>query len=273
MRPSTKVKIAAIAGSAAVLAGLTVGLPRLSAWMRRGGNGLSVAESDYFEVHAADAAGAADLGRKADRFVREMAGQYASLGFVVPQDPVPVYLFPAHEDFARHARFRTGSGLENNGGYFSPAEMAIALVGTDETALRHELTHLLAHVAWPGADLTPWFSEGHAQWHEAGPRGGIPVVALAACRHLYADRPLPPIDLLVELDRGAFTAAGNSDAYALVAILYSWLATERPEALARITRLELQPGTPSAQQFSAALKEDLEGARNDWERWFRNLWF
>jgi hypothetical protein len=271
VKPSTR----ALAAAAVTIAGATGlllwALPRMGVWFGGVQTGLEPFPTRHFTVYASDRRVAEAGARDAEKFAEEFVAQWGELrGFKLPDPPVPVYLFDNHDALARYGMLKMRDALENNGGYWSPAERILALVRTDRDALWHELTHMLVSLSWPGAELSPWFSEGHAQWHEAGPTGGPPGTMLAACRKIFADgKPLPLVDLLA-VNQSAFKAEGNTVVYAESAALFAWLAVERRPALDRVFDLERRAGRATPAEFAAAVGTPLEQVEREWREWVRS---
>jgi hypothetical protein len=128
----------------------------------------------------------------------------------------------------------------------------------------------MAHDAWGrGAALSPWYSEGQAQWYEAGTEGGLPRIALAMLIMLGAEDVVNGAVLadVLSLDNAEFASSGNGLHYGVSALLYAWLATERPELLAKVEVLERAPGVPTVEEFAAAAGEPLEATERAWRAW------
>lgn len=268
MRPSTQVKLAAGLGGIALLAGLIVVLPRAARWLGGATSGLQPHETAHFVIYTSDDADAVRIANVAETFSRDFVARHGEKrGFALPDPPVSIYSFDTHEGLAGYAKLKLGQWLDYNGGYFSEKERALALIRGHDDALRHELTHMMVALAWRGAEVSPWFSEGQAQWFETGAAGSFPSEAAArAKRMLGAEKPLTLAELL-EAPESAFASAGNAQPYALSAALYAWLATEKPEALDRVIELERKPGRAKAAEFWTAAGGTPEATESAWRAW------
>ncbi|MCC6739376.1 MAG: hypothetical protein IT452_10045 [Planctomycetia bacterium] len=267
MRPSTIAWIAVALGIAALLAAMHLLLPGLSRWVGGAETGLKPFEGRVVTAYAANSDDAATRAQMADDFSQAWVRRWEKpRGARLPDARVKLYLFPDQAAFSRHGLFRLGSSLEYNGGYFSRAENAIALVAGDDSGLRHELTHMLQASSWPDAELSPWFAEAQAQWHESGAEGG-PGKGVAEARRMASSGELLPLREILEAPNLAFKSAGNSRYYWESAALYAWLSLERPEALERVVSLERLPGRPSAAAFAEAVGAPLDRIEADWIAW------
>lgn len=268
MRPSTKVKIGVALGGAALFAGLIAGLPRAARWLGGATSGLEPHESRHFVVYASDPAEAGRISGIAEAFCDDLVRLHgARHGFALPDPPVSVYVFDAHDGLARYSKMKLGQWLDYNGGYFSARERALALIRGQDDALRHELTHMMVAMAWAGAEVSPWFSEGQAQWFETGAAGSYPPAAAARARKMVESGGAMPLRALLEAPESTFAAEGNAQPYALSFALYAWLAIERPDALERVTESERRPGRASAADFQAAVGAAPDDTEREWRAW------
>lgn len=269
MRPSTMAWIATGIAVAALLAAIHLLLPAVSRWVGGAETGLVPFEGRIVTAYAANSEQAATRAQMADDFAQAWVRRWEkNRGARLPESRVKLYLFPDQAAFSRHGLFRLGTGLEYNGGYFSPVEGAIALVAGDDEGLRHELTHMLQHSSWPGADLSPWFTEAQAQWHESGAEGG-PGKGVEKALGLVSSGEVLPLVEILEAPNSAFKSAGNTKYYWQGAALYAWLAVARPEALERVIELERRPGRPSAADFAQAVGIPLPAIEAEYQAWLR----
>ncbi|MEK7466116.1 MAG: hypothetical protein AAB074_01770 [Planctomycetota bacterium] len=270
MKPSTKIGIAASAGVIALVAAMHAALPALSRKFGGAETGLDSFEGRVVTAFAENPEEAKKGAVAADDFSEAFVRRWEkSRGANLPTSSVKLYLFPNQAAFSRHGLVRMSNALEFNGGYFSAAEGAIALVAGDDAGLRHELTHMLASASWgPGAELSTWFSEGLAQWHESGVEGG-PGTGEANARDLLAAGRWLSLPDLLDSSGEAFKKAGNDVYYAQSASLFAWLATVRPAALERVVALERLPGKVSMGEFEEAVGEKAETIEADWRAWAR----
>ena len=265
--------MAKVGGAAAFVGGVVALfwiLPRLGVWFGKVQTGLEPRRTAHFIVYASDPKLSERAGAEAERFVAAFVARWgAKRGFQAPDPPVSIFLFDDHAGLSKHGLLKMGEKLENNGGYFSRGERAVALLRFDDEGLRHELTHMMVALAWEGADLSPWFSEGHAQWHEAGEDGGPPDIAIARCRELVREGKELPLEQVLSADRSAFTSSGNAVVYSESAALFAWLALERKDALERVFELERRPRKTTPSEFAEAVGASLESIEMEWKKWVR----
>lgn len=270
MRPSTAAKAGAVVAAAGGFLAVLFALPRLGVWFGKAQTGLEPHATAHFVVYASDVHRAEANGVTAEAFAAGFVARWgAKHGFALPDSPVPIYLFDDHEALSKHGLHKLGETLEYNGGYFSPAERAVALVRPDAAGLRHELTHMMVALNWPAAHPSPWFAEGHAQWHEYGVEGAPSPAAVLRCREYFANgKGLPLVDLLAAPE-SAFTTAGNEVPYSESAALFSWLALRHPDALDRIFELERLAARATAEDFARAVGAPLPQIEAEWRAWVK----
>lgn len=267
MKPSHRVKAAIAAGVLALLAGIHFGLPVLAKKVGGAETGLEAFEGRTVTAFAQNTEEARQGAEFADDFAASYVRRWEKTrGMKPPSSTIKVYLFPNVAAFQRHGMFRINSALEFNGGYFSPAEGAIALVAGDKEGLRHELTHMLAWSSWGNVELSPWFAEGQAQFHESGVEGG-PGRGVEKAKGMLSLGRWMPLGELLAAEGESFKKAGNDVFYAQSASLYAWLSMERLPALERVIAQEKLPGPAGARDFEKAVGLPLDAIEKEWRAW------
>ncbi|MBI2899416.1 MAG: hypothetical protein HYY17_04480 [Planctomycetes bacterium] len=112
--------------------------------------------------------------RVVQEFVANMVGEYGKrLRIAEPpaKPPIRIHLLDSHHELEERGLKSLNSDLANNGGFFLPPKLEIALVLTrhdadDERGLRHEMMHALMHLSRPDAPFPTWLSEGMASYFE-----------------------------------------------------------------------------------------------------------
>jgi hypothetical protein len=265
VRPSTRAKLLAGFSLAAVLAGMILVLPRLGRWFGTLETGFESRDIGHFTVYASNEETALLTGDEAERFCAGMIAAYgAARGFGWPPGKIRIVLCDDHDQLSRHGLLKLGQPLENNGGYFSAEERAVNFVGASPKALRHELTHMLLTLSWTGADLSPWFNEGMAQWHEAGVAGAMPFGTEAKVLKRLEEGQGVPLRALLSTPQSAFASEANEVYYAESVAFFGYLATRRKGALERVIALERAPGRPSPEETAEAVGAPLDEIEREW---------
>lgn len=266
MKPSTLLKIGIGLGIPALLLAMHFLLPRTAVWFGGAQTGLKPHETAHFTAYASDPKNAERAAHIAESFIGDLVGRWGkSRGFALPDARVEIFLFDDHDSLNRHGLLKLGQSLENNGGYFSTQEHAIALVKGGTGALRHELTHMTVGLSWGNADVSPWFSEGYAQWHESGAEGSMPAQAVREARVHLGEPGFLPLSALLVAEQADFASADNDKFYYEAVTLVGWLAKTRPDAFERVIALERAIGRPTAEEFAFAVGLPLPQIEAEWK--------
>ncbi len=198
---------------------------------------------------------------------------------------VTVHLLASREDLQERGFTTAHADLKNNGGYFQPVKMEIALLVSyadkettaDRRALQHEMTHALMHLAGPQASWSAWLAEGMAEYFEnSRPEQDPPVLGGRWQAHvdelLAHSRDGGGIALsdILGFRPEDFRGDGNRVAYRAAHLLVTFLM-ESPayrERFYAYFREELKDG-PVAPGAFALIMGDPSGVERDWRAWLK----
>jgi len=235
--------------------------------------------SDYHEFAART------LGLFTDAMVRRHGG---GLGLRAP-DPstsrVTVYLLESREDLQERGFTTAHADLKNNGGYFQPARLEIALLVSyadkdttaDRKALQHEMMHALMHLAAPRAAWSAWLSEGMAEYFENSRAeldppvlGGYAKAHVDELREILQGPDRIALPDLLRLETADFRSARNRAAYRASHLLVAFLM-ESPAVRDRFPAYcgeERKDGPVLPQAFASIVGEppEIEAA---WRAWLK----
>ncbi len=212
----------------------------------------------------------------------------ADLGLQAP-DPatsrLTIYLLESREDFEERGLTTAHADLANNGGFFQPVKLEIALrvssptrdTTADRRALQHEMMHALMHLAAPRAAWSPWLAEGLAEYFENSRPGQEPPLLgghtedhAAELREFFAGPDRLSVEDLLGLDAAAFGAETNRAAYRACHLLVSFLL-ESPahrDAFLAYYREEMKEGPVPPRAFASIVGDPGEIDRA-WRAWLK----
>ena len=181
------------------------------------------------------------------------------------EPPLKITLLETEDHLKPHG-FSPSATADHQGGRFVPDRWTIVLVvgagaqhhDADERVLRHQMTHVLLHLAGKkSAAFSPWLEEGLAGYFEDFPLPSTPRPS---------SDPLPPLGRLLQAGPEELQATAAEDLRQGARLLVAFLLERHPDRFADYYREDLRPGPAPGNAFKTrvGLPEEIEAEWRDW---------
>ncbi len=218
-----------------------------------------------------------------DAFMKALPNLDPRLGLRLPNpetERIEVHLLESRDELMSRGLSVAHADLENNGGFFQSAKLAIYLVfnrneNWNREGLLHETTHALMHLSSPEAEWSPWLSEGMAGYFEKSPSdtlGGVSKEDVGAALELVSRSEFLTLSRLLSAGSEDFSSKDNPRYYLASRLLVAFLMQSDTYADRFYAYYieERRPGETAPDAFTQTIG-DPAGVETDWLLWLDGL--